>query len=453
MSWPPPDVTTTPPAFATSRTSASPASPPAVSRVRRRGLYGPLLDPLTWKETLHLLLDLPAGIAFFTVAVTLVSVAFAISFLVIGAPAIALTVLSGRLIGAVERERAKLLLDTALPAFAPFDMDGTWWQRFKRAIADGAGWRGLGYAFIFFPLAIFNFIVTIVVWSLALSLSLSSTFGWIGDIQFGDNYIVTGWGRAGVVAGATVLGLVLLALAPRVTRGLAALDRRMIEAFLSPGHEAQLKERVQQLQVSRDASVDSAGAELRRIERDLHDGAQQRLVSLAMNLGLAKERLAHGADPLRAVELVDRAHDEAKQAIAELRDLVRGIHPAVLTDRGLDAALSALAARSPVPIVLNVTLPARPPAATEATAYFVVAEALTNIAKHSQATHGWVSIGQQGNWLTIDIRDDGVGGANERAGGGLAGLRDRVLATEGDLRIASPDGGPTMILVRLPCAS
>ena len=227
----------------------------------------------------------------------------------------------------------------------------------------------------------------------------------------------------------------------------------MIEAFLSPGHEVQLKERVQQLQVSRDASVDSASAELRRIERDLHDGAQQRLVSLAMNLGLAKERLANGGDPQRAVELVDRAHDEAKQAISELRDLVRGIHPAVLTDRGLDAALSSLVARSPVPIDLTIVLAARPPAAVEAAAYFVVAEALTNIAKHSRATHGWVSIRRQGDWLDLDIRDDGVGGAVERPGGGLSGLRDRVLAAEGDLRIASPDGGPTMILVRLPCAS
>jgi signal transduction histidine kinase len=156
---------------------------------------------------------------------------------------------------------------------------------------------------------------------------------------------------------------------------------------------------------------------------------------------------------------VARAHDEAKQAITELRDLVRGIHPSVLTDRGLDAALSALAARSPVPVDVQVELPERPPAAIEAAAYFVVAEALTNVAKHSAASAAWVRVTDRPatpdapRRIVVEIRDDGRGGAEVHAGGGLAGLRDRVLAVEGRLRIASPTGGPTMLVAELPCGS
>jgi signal transduction histidine kinase len=214
-----------------------------------------------------------------------------------------------------------------------------------------------------------------------------------------------------------------------------------------------LTQRVEELTVSRDASVEGAGVELRRIERDLHDGAQQRLVALAMDLGLARERMATEGDSERATELVTRAHEEAKQAIVELRELVRGIHPSVLTDRGLDAALSALAARSPVPIELDVTLDRRPPASIEAAAYFVVAESLANIAKHSRAKRGSVRIRERSGVLAIDIFDDGVGGAVEHPGGGLSGLRDRILAVEGRLRVSSPVGGPTLLTVELPCGS
>ncbi len=152
-------------------------------------------------------------------------------------------------------------------------------------------------------------------------------------------------------------------------------------------------------------------------------------------------------------ELVVRAHEESKLAISELRDLVRGIHPTVLSDRGLDAALSALAARSPVPVEVDVALADRPPAPIEAAAYFVVAEALTNVAKHSHARHAWVNVSQRDGELVVEIRDDGVGGATPAPRGGLSGLRDRVTAVDGRLRIASPEGGPTMIVAELPCAS
>ena len=234
---------------------------------------------------------------------------------------------------------------------------------------------------------------------------------------------------------------------------MATLHGAIIRALLGPSGTAVLQQRVEQLSESREASVDAAEAERRRIERDLHDGAQQRLVALAMDLGLAKERLERGDDDAATVALVGHAHDEAKRAITELRELVRGIHPAVLADRGLDAALSALAARCPVPVDLQVDLPERPPAAIEATAYFVVGEALTNVAKHSKARSVRVRVTRRGPILAVEVTDDGVGGAVVHRSGGLAGLADRVRAVEGTLRLASPAGGPTTLLAELPCAS
>jgi signal transduction histidine kinase len=193
-----------------------------------------------------------------------------------------------------------------------------------------------------------------------------------------------------------------------------------------------------------------AATERRRIERDLHDGAQQRLVALAMDLGMAREKLASQPEAARA--LIDEAHDGAKRALAELRNLARGIHPAVLTDRGLDAAISALAARSPVPVEVDVQLHGRPPAAVESTAYFVVAEALANVAKHAAATHAEVRVIRKDEWLLVEVCDDSVGGADP-AGGGLAGLADRVAAVDGRLAVASPQGGPTVVRAELPCGS
>jgi signal transduction histidine kinase len=205
------------------------------------------------------------------------------------------------------------------------------------------------------------------------------------------------------------------------------------------------------LETSRSRVVDAAEAERRRIERDLHDGAQQRLVALAMDLGMARERLA--TDPDKARQLLDEAHAEAKQALTELRNLARGIHPAVLTDRGLDAALSAVAARSPVPVDLRVQVGARPGPNVESIAYFVVSESLANVAKHSGATRATVQVARRGNRLVIEVSDNGRGGADPALGTGLAGLHDRVAGVDGWLHVSSPLGGPTTLLVELPCGS
>ena len=425
-----------------------------------RRLYGPAVSAKTWRATGHLLGDLPVGILWFTVVVTLLSTSAGLMVTFIGLPLLALTVLMGRGIAASERGRANLLVDADVHPYPKLPPVQGWWARTKRALGDGPGWMGLLYGLLMLPGGIVTFTIAITVWSIALSTVTFPIYAWIidaaiagddGPFRFNDTYVLHGWGRAGYTVGVFVVGLVFLAITPRVIAGLAAVDRALVRSMLAPSPTEVLTQRVEQLTVSRDASVDAAATELRRIERDLHDGAQQRLVSLAMNLGIANDRLAAGADPETAAELVGRAHEDAKQAIVEIRDLVRGIHPAVLADRGLDAAISAIAARSPIPVAVDVRLDERPPERTEAAAYFVVAEALGNIAKHAGATRASVRIERLGHRLLVDVRDDGHGGAVEAPGGGLAGLRDRITGLEGTLRITSPAGGPTELHAELPC--
>jgi signal transduction histidine kinase len=418
--------------------------------------FGPLFSARTWRETTHLLLDLPFGILWFTCAVTFISVSAGVSVTVVGLPLLMATVAFGRVIASSERGRCAALLGTSLPSYPRRPRTGSGWASVKRRLGDGAGWRGLAYGMIMLPWGIIAFTLTVVVWSVSLGMATLPAYAWAipdndeGGVGHFGSYVLRGWGYVGYLALVAVVGLLFLALAPRIVRGLAAVDRALIRSMLSPNPNKVLEERVEALTVSRDASVEGAAIELRRIERDLHDGAQQRLVSLAMNLGIANDRLASGADPATAALLVGQAHDEAKQAITELRELVRGIHPAVLTDRGLDAALSALAARSLVPMTIEVNLSARPPAAVEGAAYFVVAEAMSNIAKHSRATCALVRITTLGRKLLIDVYDDGRGGAIVSPTGGLAGLQDRVRALEGSMRLSSPEGGPTELRVELP---
>jgi signal transduction histidine kinase len=195
--------------------------------------------------------------------------------------------------------------------------------------------------------------------------------------------------------------------------------------------------------------VDAADAERRRIERDLHDGAQQRLVSLAMNLGLARATLKDLPEDARTA--LAEAHEEAKEALGELRNLVRGLHPVVLEDRGLDAALSGIAARSPVPVRLAVDVPRRVPPTVEAVAYFMVSEALANVAKHAQASAARVDVWLDGALLRLSVADDGIGGADAARGSGLTGLAQRAASVDGGFEIVSPVGGPTAIMVELPC--
>jgi signal transduction histidine kinase len=258
------------------------------------------------------------------------------------------------------------------------------------------------------------------------------------------------WGW--LVALVSILMSVLWLLAEAyLILGAARLHRTLAVWLLRPSppnERARLQARVQALDESRTRLLDAVLMERQRLERDLHDGAQQRLVTLALDLGMAREKVS--TQPAVAQELITQAHEDAKRALAELRNLVRGIHPAVLTDRGLDPALSALAAHCPVPVTVIVDLPGRPAEVVEATAYFIVAEALANITKHSGATEASVEVRRVGDVLRVVVSDNGHGGADPNAGSGLAGIANRVAALDGQLDFTSPAGGPTCLMIEVP---
>jgi signal transduction histidine kinase len=228
-----------------------------------------------------------------------------------------------------------------------------------------------------------------------------------------------------------------------VAAGHATLARLLLGC-----REEQLAAQVAQVSLSRRRLVDAFEAERRRIERDLHDGAQQRLVSLTMKLGIARIELGTAGE---AATLVAAAHEDARQALAELREIVQGVHPQLLTDRGLPPALTELARRSAAPAHVDVRLPGRLPPAVEATAYFVVSEALTNVVKHAHADRVTIRGRLTADMLTVEIEDDGVGGASVRTGGGLEGLDDRAAVVDGTLTLVSPRGGPTVLRLTVPC--
>ncbi|GAA3057119.1 hypothetical protein GCM10020000_44590 [Streptomyces olivoverticillatus] len=309
-------------------------------------------------------------------------------------------------------------------------------------LKSGTSWRHLLYALVYFPWALFAFVVSVVLWSVGWSLFLYPAYEWVfpefvggsGLQLYGDadGYAVYLDGPVKTVLTCAV-GLVLVLVTPWVLRGMAQVDRLLVSGLLGP---SRLAARVWELEEDRGVVVDTAAADLRRIERDLHDGAQARLVALAMDLGLAKEKLLE--DPEAAAKMVDEAHGEVKLALQELRDLARGIHPAILTDRGLDAALSALAARCTVPVSTEVDLAERPAPAIEGIAYFTVSELLQNISKHSGARTARVDVWRSADRLMLQVWDDGQGGASTAAGSGLAGLAERLGSVDGLLVADSP---------------
>jgi signal transduction histidine kinase len=408
-----------------------------------------LVSPRTWLALTHHVAGLVIGFAvsIATVICLAVGVVF-IPLMLVGVPVVGLTLRTAGWFAQFERARFALFLGMRIPGWQPAARAGYRWGIVPRwrVYRERATWAEIGYALARLPVSIVTAALSLGVWSLALVLLTLPAY---------DRSLPAGGALVGgtVLRGtpemtaSVVLGLLLLLAAAPLTRGLAAADAAFARLLLSPPSD--LAARVTELEISRERVVDAAEAERRRIERDLHDGAQQRLVALAMELGRAKAKLADDVDAAR--ELVDQAHAEAKAALTELRDLVRGVHPPVLTDRGLDAALSGLAARCPVPVSVQVSPHVRPKPAVEAVAYFVVAEALTNIAKHSRASQATVVVEGHGypGTLHIVITDDGIGGADPR-GAGLSGLADRVSGVDGKLSVESPSGGPTIISAMLP---
>jgi signal transduction histidine kinase len=324
------------------------------------------------------------------------------------------------------------------------------WQRFRWIVTDPATWRDLAWLL---PGAIVGFTLGMVAVAVPLyglyGLTLTPLWIWFG----------TGWYGYGAVwsvdtAGEAMLclpqGAVILAAGLWIAPLLRRVDALFARLLLAPTTTAELRLRVTQLTITRADTVDAQAAELRRIERDLHDGVQARLVSLRMVIGLADTLIDR--NPTQAHKLLAEARESSGAALVELRHLVRGIHPPVLAERGLGGAVRALALSLPVPIAVDVDLPGRPDTPVESAAYFAIAEALTNMVRHSRAHTGSVSVRHAGGTLTMTVTDDGTGGADPAAGTGLQGIERRLAAFDGTMALSSPAGGPTVVTMGLPCA-
>lgn len=398
-------------------------------------------------EFLYVTAALPLGILWVIVFSVLISVGASLAIIAVGVPILAWTMSAWRGVATLERDRAALVLGAPIaPAERPLT-GARIRDRWRERAGDPATWRDLGYLTLLCTAGLVMATIILALWALvaaALAYPLVRTL-MPEQAWFVRQGAPLTWG----VFGGGVLGGVLALLATSASaHGWAALARRL----LAPDAEALLAQRVSTLEESRAGVVESADATLRRIERDLHDGAQHRLAYVAMTLSRAREKLAE--DPEGAAELLDGAHAESKTAMKELRDLVRGIHPSVLADRGLDAAVSGLGERCSVPVAIHVDLGGRrAPAQVETAAYFVVAEALTNVDRHSGAGRATVEIAWAPDALGVTVADDGRGGARRAPGSGLEGLAQRVEALDGRLTVTSPPGGPTTIRAELPCAS
>jgi len=381
----------------------------------------------------------------------------------VGALLIVLLVTTGaaRALGAEGRRLAGWLLRDRVAAPPPLRPGRGLLGGLGARLRDGPGWRALAYLLLKLPVALLGIYAVAIFWGAGL-VNLTYPFWWQSfrnhspGVRLNPVPVITpfDWLGQGHFEVATFAGTFaafgagagMLLAAPWLTRAVVAADRWLIRGLLGPGRLAHLEQ-------TRALAVDDAAARLRRLERDLHDGAQIRLATLAMNLGMAKKKLGdHGddvPDAEAARELVGAALQGARDALAELRELARGIHPPVL-DNGLADALATLAASNPIPTELAVSIPVRPTQAIETIAYFCAAELLANASKHSQANTITIDLSERAEVLVLKITDDGRGGADPARGTGLAGLVQRVAVVDGRLHVASPPGGPTRVTVELP---
>ncbi|ASR34425.1 histidine kinase [Prauserella marina] len=362
--------------------------------------------PSPFHTIVFMVASFPLRLVQFVLIFTLTAVGIVTTIVWVGIPILLATTYLTRWFGDVERRWVRSMLNTNVPDVERLKVQGGLLRRWLGALTDPTTWRDFGYLMLVLPLGILEFAIGLV-------------------------------------------SIILVPMAIWVAPALGWLHGRMALTLLGPPKARKAEARASRLQASRARGVDAAEAERRRIERDLHDGAQQRLVSVAMSLGRAKSKLSGDPDDLRS--LIDEAHTDAKLAVSELRDLARGIYPAVLADRGLDAALSAQAAKSPIHVDVTVDVEPRPPAAVETTAYFIVGETLTNVAKHAGATEAGVKVWRTEDTVVVEVTDNGNGGARMREGGGLAGLADRAATIDGVISVVSPPGGPTVVRADLPC--
>jgi signal transduction histidine kinase len=468
------------------------ASPSDLARQLRAGPF----TRQTWRESLYLVgATVLSAVAVGVVWVTVLT-GPAVAITVIGLPVVALVVAlelrAARRLGSAQRRMVARTFGEWVVAPPHLRRRPGLWGWFRSSLTDADGWRAVGYLVLTFPLKAVALWLTVLGWAYGIAWATyplwwaafspskvdpsghQHTAGVVLGEWFADS-----WPKALLVA---AMGAVILWAVPWVARGMAAVDRAAVRWLLAP---RAADRRVAELEERRAHAVSDSAATLRRVERDLHDGTQARLVALAMQLDQAREHLAAAAatgadasaeatadpdatvedtaDPDATVEdattpfddltaaraLLDSAHRNATDAITELRDVTRSIHPPAL-DVGLDTALATLVAGAAIPVRLRADLPRRPSPAVETIAYFCVAELLTNVAKHSGAATAWVDATEDGDRLRLRVIDDGSGGATVTEGRGLAGLIDRVADVDGRLMVDSPSGGPTIVTVDLP---
>ncbi|RNL65089.1 sensor histidine kinase [Nocardioides marmoriginsengisoli] len=370
----------------------------------------PWAPPGRFKLTLyagaHLLMVLPT-LLFFVLSV----VGGVLSIAWVGLPVLFLFVPASRWIATRHRNLAAAILGTPVPAdYRPVPEGTHLPNRIAIYALDPMTWRDLAWMLVSltagFVLSLLTFLLLVVI--------VTGALWWYG--------------------------------AEPIMRARARLDR----ALLSYGTTDRLEQRVQVLTETRASSIDHSAAEMRRIERDLHDGAQARLVAVGMSLGLAESLFE--TDPERAQQLVSDARAATSGALGDLRSVVRGIHPPVLADRGIGGAVEALALDMPIPVTVMQYLPGRPPAPVESAMYFAVAECLANVGKHSGAQRAWVDLRHADGVLTAKVGDDGAGGADPARGTGMTGVMRRLSAFDGTMRVSSPERGPTLITLEVPCA-
>ncbi|MDW3177365.1 MAG: sensor domain-containing protein [Acidimicrobiia bacterium] len=379
----------------------------------------------------------PMAILWLTIFTTLLSVSGSLLIIGIGFALLSISLRAAGIAGMVERRLLVEILDVKIEQPARFSSGPGFANLILDPLRDSSYWRDLVFIGLRAIVGLLAFAITVAVWLFPPFAFSTIIWGWFVDWEFIE------------VFATLVAGIGVLISGPFVVYAITEIQVAFARTLLGPGHR-QLQEQVSTAQRTRDLSVDAAEAERRRIERDLHDGAQARLATVAMDLGRAKRKLEKSGGDSEIEAIIDAAHTDAKAAIVELRDLARGIHPAVLTDRGLDAALSEIAARCTVPVHLDVQLHQRAPAHIESAAYFAASELLANVSKHSKAGQAWVTVRSDPTHLRIDVSDDGLGGADPAIGTGLDGLHDRLASIDGVLSVHSPLGGGTTALVEIP---
>jgi signal transduction histidine kinase len=391
-----------------------------------------------------LLLTLPLGLVYFCVLIVGLASAVGGAF-IIGIPLFVALMFLWRALARFERRLLRRLLDVSIEDPYRTPVSATRLGRIRDRVTDPATWKDLAYLLLLLPIGIVSFTVVVCLAGTAVGLLTVAAWGWSlpDGADLGFMHVDSVW--EGVLVLPLALPVWLLFLL--AVRGLVALHGGFARALLTASPDPVMAARVSALQDSRARIIAAADAERRRLERDLHDGAQQRLVAMSMSLGMARRRLEKGED---VRELVAGAEEELRAAISELRDLARGIHPAVLTDRGLAPALRDLAQRSKVPVELGELPEERLAGPVEAAAYFTVSEALTNVAKYAAASSARVDLRPSGGRLEIVVADDGVGGATQEGGSGLRGLADRLGALGGELNVVSPPGRGTRLVAAIP---